>query len=38
LFYVLALVPVGNANEYFVLDQKRANSMVKSELERLAAN
>jgi hypothetical protein len=38
LFYVLALVPVGNANEYFVLDQKRANSVVKSELERLAAN
>jgi hypothetical protein len=35
LFYILALVPAGAANEFFVLTQKQATRMMRSELRRL---
>jgi hypothetical protein len=35
LFYVLTFVPVGQPNEYFVLDQGQVHSLIESELERL---
>jgi hypothetical protein len=35
LFYVLTFVPVGQRNEYFVLDQGQVHSLIESELGRL---
>jgi hypothetical protein len=35
LYYVLAFVPVGRANEYFVLSQEDANALIGNELKRL---
>ncbi len=35
LFYVLALVPRGSANEFFVMTQDAVNSGIKAEFARL---
>jgi hypothetical protein len=35
LFYVFAYVPTGQSNEFFVMTQKQANSLVQQELTRL---
>lgn len=36
LFYVLAFVPTGEANQFFVLTQADVNDHIKSQLKRLA--
>lgn len=35
LFYILAYVPTGSSNEFFVMSQKQANRLVAAELRRL---
>jgi hypothetical protein len=35
LFYILAFVPVGLSNEYFILSQADAYALIESELRRL---
>ncbi len=35
LFYVLAYVPTGQANQYFILKQSEANNIISEDLKRL---
>jgi hypothetical protein len=35
LFYIFAFVPVGQPNQYFILRQQEAYSLISSELKRL---
>jgi hypothetical protein len=35
LFYVLAHVPTGEANQFFVMTQKQVNKLIQDELTRL---
>ena len=35
LFYVLAFVPVGEPNQFFVLSQERIGALIRADLKRL---
>ncbi len=37
LFYVLAFVPTGGPNQFFMLDQKQVKILIQAELKRLGA-